>query len=232
MFRTTINNALTNCNNVVNHINKHSIYRTLSVSTHNNNSNSGNNINQQHNRQKQQPIQCYKYSEYDLSNQPYEYYNTIQKLYSDNSFTKHTYNTILPTTQSVSIYDIAKSNNPYAIDIMFPLLKSQQNNKYKTHNTHNDIQFSRQQHQQQTNLENLIKNINISDNIDTTTTTVPLVDESKSNTDNSLELVKRTYQPHLVKRKRTHGFLNRLRSRNGRKVLNRRRNKGRKFLAV
>jgi len=44
--------------------------------------------------------------------------------------------------------------------------------------------------------------------------------------------VKRTYQPSNKRRKRTHGFLVRMRSRGGRLVIKRRRQKGRKHLAV
>lgn len=39
--------------------------------------------------------------------------------------------------------------------------------------------------------------------------------------------VKRTYQPSNIVRKRRHGFLARVRTRTGRNVINRRRNKGR-----
>ena len=42
------------------------------------------------------------------------------------------------------------------------------------------------------------------------------------------EMVKRTYQPNLLKRKRTHGYLVRMRSAAGRNVLKRRRAKGRR----
>lgn len=47
----------------------------------------------------------------------------------------------------------------------------------------------------------------------------------------SLWFLKRTFQPSLVRMKRKHGFLARLRTRNGKKILNRRREKGRTRLS-
>ncbi|GAB5036376.1 50s ribosomal protein l34 [Nannochloropsis oceanica] len=64
----------------------------------------------------------------------------------------------------------------------------------------------------------------------------PMVLEEEITTDSTggeaMQLIKRTYQPSLLRRKRAHGFLSRLKNRDGRKILARRRAKNRTRMAV
>jgi large subunit ribosomal protein L34 len=57
-------------------------------------------------------------------------------------------------------------------------------------------------------------------------------DTTGSSGGEGMQLIKRTYQPSVLRRKRAHGFLSRLKNGNGRKILARRRAKNRTRMAV
>jgi len=56
--------------------------------------------------------------------------------------------------------------------------------------------------------------------------------EGEGNATSPMLAIKRQYQPSVVKRRRTHGFLARLETHGGRNILKRRRAKGRRVLTV
>lgn len=60
---------------------------------------------------------------------------------------------------------------------------------------------------------------------------LPLTHPTASD-DEPLQAIKREYQPSVIRKKRKHGFLSRLKSVGGRRVINRRRSKGRKHIGA
>jgi large subunit ribosomal protein L34 len=57
----------------------------------------------------------------------------------------------------------------------------------------------------------------------------PLVEEGSPV---PLECIKRPYQPNVLQRKRKHGFMKRISTVAGQRIINRRRARGRKFISA